>query len=220
MPRAALVADDIAAFRRRAVVAATRLFAEHGYAAVTMRGLGAALGVSAMTSYRYLAGKEELFVLVRAEAFRRFADVLEAALAAAGDDPIARLGSLSDAYVGFGLEQPDAYRIMFELRGLAPAAGPAVTELAAQSRRAFGCLQRSVAAAVAGGHLEGDPKTLAHLFWAGTHGLVSLHLAGQLGQGRSIRQLARAQFATATRTAGRPPAAPRQRSPATHKRSR
>lgn len=219
MPRPSLVADDISAFRRRAVAAATHLFAEQGYAAVTMRGLGAALGVSAMTSYRYLAGKEELFVLVRADAFRRFADVLENALVAAAADPIARLLSLKDAYVRFGIDQPDAYRIMFELRGAAPAAGPAVTELTAQSRRAFGCLQRSVAEAVATGQLEGDPLTLAHLFWAGTHGLVSLHLAGQLGMGRSIHQLAREELELATAT-GTPATARAQARPRKKTRSR
>lgn len=204
MPRPALIADDIAAFRRRAVDAAMHLFAEHGYAAVTMRGLGAALGVSAMTPYRYLSGKDELFVLVRAEAFRRFADALEAALAAAPADPRVRLLELKRAYVAFALAQPDAYRIMFELRGGdAAAAGPAAAELAAQSKRAFGCLHRSVVAAVAHGLLDGDPLTLAHLFWASTHGLVSLHLAGQLGMGRSIHQLAREQRELPTPTATR-----------------
>jgi WHG domain-containing protein len=37
--------------------------------------------------------------------------------------------------------------------------------------------------------LAGDPLTLAHQYWAGLHGLVSLHLAGKLGLGRSAREL-------------------------------
>ncbi len=203
MPRPALVADEIAAFRRRAVDAAMHLFAEQGYAAVTMRGLGAALGVSAMTTYRYVAGKEELFVLVRAEAFRRFADALELALAA-GTDPVARLLHLKQGYVRFALAEPDAYRSMFELRGAAPTTGPAAAELAAQSRRAFACLHRTVVEAVAAGQLAGDPLTLAHLFWASTHGLVSLHLAGQLAMGRSLPQLAREQRELAPMTIAAP----------------
>ncbi|MCA9678321.1 MAG: TetR/AcrR family transcriptional regulator [Kofleriaceae bacterium] len=186
--RAALQPDDLAALRRRAVDAATHLFAAQGYDAVTMRAVAAALGVSAMTPYRWLSGKEELFALVRAEAFRRFADHLEASLAGLAD-PVERLLRLKQAYVGFALDEPDAYRIMFELRQPDPDGGDAAAELGAQSRRAFGHLHDSVAAAVAAGYLDGDPLTLAHLMWASTHGLVSLHLAGKL-VGRSVQQLA------------------------------
>jgi AcrR family transcriptional regulator len=152
-----------------------------------MRSVADALGVSAMTPYRYLAGKEELFGLVRTEAFRRFADRLEAELARAGDDPAVRLRRLKQAYVEFALDEPDAYRIMFELRQPDPTG---VDELAVQSRRSFGVLHRTVAAAVDAGLLEGDPLTLAHLLWASTHGLVSLHLAGKLAMGRTLAALA------------------------------
>ncbi|HEX4457803.1 MAG TPA: TetR/AcrR family transcriptional regulator [Polyangia bacterium] len=191
MPRSALAEEDIVAFRRRAVDAAVHLFAAQGYAAVTMRSLGAALGVSTMTTYRYIAGKDELFVLVRAEAFRRFADALVLALAAAPPgDPVARLFALKRAYIAFAVAQPDAYRSMFELRGAEPPKGPARDELAAQSRRAFACLHGCVVDAVAHGYLQGDPLTHAHLFWASTHGLCSLHLAGQLSEAR-LQVLAR-----------------------------
>ena len=191
MPRSPLQDSDIAGFRRQAADAAMHLFAEQGYQAVTMRALGAALGVSAMTAYRYMAGKEELFALVRAEAFRRFAERLEAALAEAprgrADDARARLDRLKQAYIAFAVDQPDAYRIMFELRQPAGADSP---ELAGESRRAFAALHRTVAEAVAEGVLHGDALTVAHLLWASTHGLVSLHLAGKLAMGRSLAQLA------------------------------
>src|SRR5262249_36419408 len=113
MARAALQQDDIAAFRARATAAATKLFAKHGYEGVTMRALADLLGVSAMTSYRYLSGKDELFALVRAEAFRRFGDALAAATTT---DPTKRLLQLKRAYVQFALDESDAYRIMFEVR--------------------------------------------------------------------------------------------------------
>jgi AcrR family transcriptional regulator len=181
------------------------LFAEQGYGAVTMRSLGAALGVSAMAIYRYISGKDELFVLVRAEAFRRFADTLAAALAdAPPDDPVIRLFELKRAYIAFALAQSDAYRIMFELRGVAePPKGPARHELAAESRRAFGCLLTCVVDAVNHGYLEGDPLTYAHLFWASTHGLVSLHLAGQLAKER-LQVLARERWELGAALAGQP----------------
>lgn len=187
MPRAALAADDIAEFRRRAIAAATRLFAAHGYEAVTMRAVAAQLGVSAMTPYRYFAGKEALFAGVRAEAFRRFAEALEAALARRGA-PLPRLRRLKQAYVAFAVAEPDAYRIMFELAQPSPD-DPA---LAAQAARAFATVHRTVADAVAAGALVGDPLTIAHLMWADTHGLVSLHLADKL-VGRTLAELVRVE---------------------------
>jgi len=202
VPRQALSSDEIEAFRRRASDAAMSLFAREGYAAVTMRSVADALGVSPMTPYRYLAGKEALFGLVRADAFRRFADRLEAALAKAGRDPRTRLTRLEKAYIDFAVDEPDAYRIMFELSQPDPVG---VSELAAESRRAFAILHRTVREAVEGGALEGDPLTLAHLLWASTHGLVSLHLAGKLSMGRSLRQLAAAHSARQLGAAQRAP---------------
>ena len=179
MPRAALSVDEVESFRRRATGAAMHLFAERGYGGVTMRALAAALGVSAMTPYRYFAGKEELFAMVRAEAFRRFAEVLEAALAGRAT-ALERLRRLKRAYIGFALDERDAYRIMFELRQPDPANHP---DLVAQSRRAFGALHRTVAEAVEAGLLSGDARRIAYVLWADTHGLVSLYLAGKLGGG-------------------------------------
>jgi len=43
--------------------------------------------------------------------------------------------------------------------------------------------------AVAAGHLQGDPTTLAHLLWCGVHGIASLDLAGKLMNGRTADEL-------------------------------
>lgn len=203
MARAALQPADIAAMRARLATAATRLFARHGYDAVTMRAVAAELDVSAMTPYRYLAGKDELVALVRAHAFRRFADALEAATASTRD-PIARLTRLKAAYVGFATAEPDAYRIMFELR--APGDDHRWPELTAASQRAFGCLLAAVTAAIDAGALTGQPLAVAQLLWASTHGLVALHLSGNL-PARTLARLA----AVDHELAGFRPAVPRAR---------
>ena len=203
MARAALLPADIAAFRGRLTAAATRLFARHGYDAVTMRAVAAALGVSAMTPYRYLGGKDELVALVRAEAFRRFADQLAASAPGRGD-AVARLRRLKVAYVAFAQAEPDAYRIMFELR--APGDDHRWPELAREAGRAFGCLLDAVTAAVTAGALVGEPRVLAQLLWASTHGLVALHLSGNLPP-RALARLASIDH----ELAGFRPAPPRAR---------
>lgn len=207
MARLALRPDEIAAFRRRAGDAATRLFAAHGYDAVTMRAVADALGVSAMTPYRYLSGKDELIALVRTAAFERFADALERAIARAAD-PEDRLRRLKRAYLAFAARHGDAYRIMFELRG--PDDARRWPDLAREAARAFGVLEDAVRAAVDAGVLDGDPLTIAHLLWAGAHGLASLHLAGRLVLGRSLPRLAAIEHELA---GFRPPRTRSRRSP-------
>ncbi len=186
MPRSALKPDGIAAVRQRIGEAATKLFAAHGYEAVTMRAVADALGVSAMTPYRYLSGKDELIALVRTAAFQRFAEALERATARVAD-PEERLLALKRAYLKFAAAHGDEYRIMFELRGADDA--KRWPELARAAGRSFGILLDAVRAAVTARVIEGDPLTIAHILWAGAHGLASLQLAGRLDQGRSLHQL-------------------------------
>jgi AcrR family transcriptional regulator len=156
-----------------------------------MRALADELGVSAMTSYRYLTGKDELFALVRAEAFRRFGDAL-AASTGRTVDATQRLLRLKKGYIQFALDESDAYRIMFEVRTPATAdadTADADADVDRESRRAFGYLHDAVRAAVDDGSLAGDALAIARLLWASTHGLVSLYLAGRLSL-RALDQLA------------------------------
>ena len=185
MGRVALQPEEITAFRARLAAVGARLFAERGFEGVTLRAVAAELGVSAMTPYRYVADKDELLALVRTEGFRVFADAQEAAAKGRGN-AISQLRRLGRAYVDFAIAHPDEYRMMFELRQ--PHDAPA--DLGRQSARAFAPLRDAVARAVAEGSLEGDPMTLAHLLWATTHGLVTLHLADKLGMGKSLETLA------------------------------
>lgn len=185
MPRVTLTDSEIATFRARVCDAATALFARHGFDAVTLRGIAEEVGCSPTTPYRYFADKEDIFHLVRAAAFARFADALDAALQGIAG-PLPRLRRLLSAYVEFALHNPDAYRLMFELRQGGKDACP---ELAFQMERSFACCRREVEAAVDAGILAGDAETVAHLFWAGAHGITSLHLADHLIMGRTLDAL-------------------------------
>lgn len=188
--RAILTVEEVGAFRGKAVAAATRLFAERGYRGVTLRSLAKELGVSPMTPYRYFENKEELFSMVRTEAFRRFADAQRDAVAGitAPEDALRMLGR---AYVSFAIDEPDAYHIMFELLQAPAGTYP---ELEAEQARSFSYLHEAVQASVDAGLLEGDSLRRAHYLWAQIHGLVSLHLAGKLVMGCSLEELVSTVF--------------------------
>ncbi len=176
MPRV-LSKDDVADFRDRLCEVAARLYAVKGVGGVTMRELASALGVSAMTPYRYFHDKEEILAAVRTRAFDRFAEALENARAQPGSS-IERGRAVGQAYIRFALEEPSAYRLMFDLSQPSEEAYP---DLVRAMNRARVNMTAHVDSLQDDGLLDGDPELIGHVYWAMLHGVVSLQLAGKLG---------------------------------------
>ncbi|RDK04665.1 TetR/AcrR family transcriptional regulator [Paraburkholderia lacunae] len=172
MPKT-LSSHDIQQFRETMRRVAENAFATRGAQGVTMRELAKELGCSAMTPYRYFRDKDEILAMVRAAAFNRFAARLEAA---AGQAPDTHPSAVSDAYVAFALDEPHAYRLMFDLT----QQDSGYPELAAASQRAWHMLSSHFERLVAAGVLEGDPQLIGYAFWASLHGFTMLALANQL----------------------------------------
>ncbi|PQV48623.1 TetR/AcrR family transcriptional regulator [Paraburkholderia sp. BL21I4N1] len=172
MPKT-LSADDIQQFREAMRRVAENAFATRGAQGVTMRELAKELGCSAMTPYRYFRDKDDILAMVRAAAFNRFAAHLEAAAENASVDN--RL-AVSDAYVAFALDEPHAYRLMFDVNQ--PEGG--YPDLAAAALRAQQMLSAHFERLVDTGLLEGDPQLIGYAYWASLHGFTMLALANQL----------------------------------------
>jgi AcrR family transcriptional regulator len=169
-----LTEDDIADFRAELCRVATERFARYGYDGVTMRQLADVMGCSPKTPYRYFKDKADILATVRAAAFGRFADALEAA-AASGAGPVERSRRVGHAYVAFALADPAAYRIMFDING------PEDTEhaeLKLQAARARRFITRQAEDLAAAGLIEADPVLVGWAMWAAVHGMVVLRLAG------------------------------------------
>ncbi|ATQ41630.1 TetR/AcrR family transcriptional regulator [Caulobacter mirabilis] len=194
MPRL-LSETDVADFRERLITAAEHLFAEHGPDGVTMRQLAAALGVSPMTPYRYFKDKDAILAAVRASGFARFAGALEAATAASVDG-VGLTTATGRAYVKFALENPDAYRLMFDFAQPNEADYPDLVEATARSRA---MLIRHAEGLVKAGEAEGDPVMIAHIIWSSLHGQLVLQMAGKLSPDVDPSALRREAFATILR---------------------
>lgn len=194
MPRL-LTETDVADFRERLIAAAEHLFAEHGPDGVTMRQLASALGVSPMTPYRYFKDKDAILAAVRASGFARFAAALEAATKAS-QDGVDLTASTGRAYVKFALENPDAYRLMFDFSQPNEADYPELVEATARSRA---MMIRHAEGLVKAGEAEGDPEMIAHILWASLHGGLVLQMAGKLSPTIDYSALRREAFATILR---------------------
>jgi AcrR family transcriptional regulator len=172
-------------FRVRLCDAAERRFAKHGVDGVTMRQLADELGCSAMTPYRYFRDKEEILAAVRAAAFDRFADAMERAARVPGD-AVARARAVGEAYIRFALRDQRAYRLMFDLSQPDQDRFPDLVRANTRARRTMSDFVEKM---VEDGVLAGDPQVLGQLFWAASHGLIVLHLAGKLSPKPGFRAL-------------------------------
>jgi AcrR family transcriptional regulator len=170
-----LSAEDVTQFRARMIDAAERQFAEHGIEAVTMRQLAAELGVSPMTPYRYFKDKDAILAATRARAFDRFAQALEAAMAAdiTGD----KERFIGEAYIRFALDNREAYKLMFDVSQ--PSAGN-YPDLVRAGARAHATMTARLRDEAGNSLIAGDPELMGRVYWAALHGPIMLELTGGL----------------------------------------
>lgn len=174
-PRARARRGDGERLRAEILAATEQLLIQTGdQEAVSIRAIADKVGVTPPSIYLHFADKDELLAAV-CEA--RFADLdryMEEAAAGAGD-PLGALWARGRAYVQFGLENPEHYRILFMTR---PVAGAATTLDRLPGLTAFGHLVDEVARCMDAGALAaGDAFLTATALWSGVHGVTSLLIA-------------------------------------------
>lgn len=171
MPRAPHSEEQREVIRRRILDAAQELFVSSGIEAVSMRALGARVGLTASALYAYFPAKIDLLRGLWWDAL----DDLHARMArlsASEADPIAAIREIGRAYVAFGLENPARFRVLFMADQ-----GALAEELKAAgiTHDAYRLLRERVAEAIGQGRLRpGDPDLCAQVLWAAAHGAVSL----------------------------------------------
>jgi AcrR family transcriptional regulator len=202
-----LSSAEVKSFRERLCSVAEKLFAERGLHAVTMRELARALGVSAMTAYRYFEDKEEILAAVRAAAFERFAEALERAAAVKGD-AATRAAAVGRAYIDFAFTEPNAYKLMFDVRYTDDGRFPDLMRAGSRARRTMTAYVKGL---VAEGYLAGDPEILGQIFWAMVHGLVVLQLTGRLNPKPDFRTLHQTAMRLLTQGAASSPRAAKRK---------
>lgn len=160
---------------REEILAATeRLLLETGSEEqVSIRAVARATGVTAPSIYRHFEDKTHLLFEVCARQFELLDEAIEAAVAGI-EDPVMAMMARGKAYVRFGIEHPEHYRIMF--MGPAYATPDQWSDLLQTG--SFAHLIEGIEAAIAVGALEAtDTFSAALHVWANIHGLTSLLVA-------------------------------------------
>jgi AcrR family transcriptional regulator len=152
-----------------------------GVRALTLREIGARLGVSRTAPYRHFADKGVLLAALGAAGFKEFGDLLEEARARARGGIFDQLDALGAAYVRFAAEHRAHFEVMFGSGGQAAeldAEGVKVAE------RAFGILEETIRDGQAAGEIvDGDPTNLARMVWSLVHGISLLGFGSTLEEG-------------------------------------
>lgn len=161
-------------YARRAEIlaAAERIFVEHGYEGATIRKIADAVGLSSTALYMHFSDKDEILHEICVDALRALKASYQAALDE--DQPaVLRTRRMIEAYVAFGFEHPNAYRLVYMTR---PDEARHGAQTAAQAVGAdlFRSFEATVGEIAADDGLIADPKTAAQVLWAAAHGVVSL----------------------------------------------
>jgi AcrR family transcriptional regulator len=158
--------------RDQIVEAAERLLIQTGdEEAVSIRAVADAVGVTPPSIYLHFKDKDEMLFSICERHFRRLDEYTEKA-AAKSKDPVESLILRGKAYVRFGIENPEQYRILFMSK--AKLAAEYVRPEDLRSSASFDHLVRGVQRAIDAGALGGDPIMISMGLWSVVHGLTSI----------------------------------------------
>jgi AcrR family transcriptional regulator len=140
---------------------------------VSIRAIAEAVGVSPPSIYLHFPDKTALMFAVCEDRFRQLDRVMEEA-ARAATDPFDEIRRRAEAYIRFGLDHPEQYRILFMERD--EPTGFSEEHLADAS--AFDHMVEAVSRAMGAGLIaDADPAVVTIGLWAAVHGLTSLLIA-------------------------------------------
>jgi AcrR family transcriptional regulator len=158
--------------REQVLEVAERLLVETGdEEAVTIRAVADGVGVTPPSVYLHFADKDELLFAICERHFAHLDRVTEDA-AAGSKDLLEALALRGKAYIRFGIEHPEQYRILFMRKPSHTPEDFRVDRL--RDAAAFDHLVEHVSKCIQAGLIEGDPLTVSLGLWATVHGLTSL----------------------------------------------
>lgn len=179
--------------RNALIEAAIPLLETHGPAALSLREVAKAAGVSHAAPYRHFRDKTELLEEIAVSGYDTLTQACRSAQRRYADDPAKQLVEAGIGYLLFVVEQPRVAHLMFGGMIALDACGDALQQA---SGTAFKSLVAIVASGVEAGVFKTAPaQELTLAAWSMVHGLATLITSGMLGSvagnRREVRRLGR-----------------------------
>lgn len=161
---------------RAAVIAAARaLIVEEGLEAVSLRRIGASLGVTAPALYAYVDDKRDL---LRGIAELEFAALIDRFESIDDPDPLVRLRRFSHIYIDYALTNAELFKTIFLFPPDLAFGTPTGEELPIATR-SFDLPLAAITEAVETGVFKPvEPIMAALTLWTATHGCATVLLLG------------------------------------------
>ncbi len=160
----------------RLVEAASALLDAGGEAAVTLRAVAQAVGVSHNTPYRHFDDRAALLAGVATRDFEAFSETFSD-IAMSSRTPIDKVKAALEALIIYGEAHPARYRLLFSDPAIAAVGGRLETAALAT----FAAFSKFVADAQVAGELPPlSTATLTGLIYAAVHGLLDLRAGGRM----------------------------------------
>jgi AcrR family transcriptional regulator len=163
--------------RQEILDAAREMFASEGFENVSMRKIAEKIEYSPTTIYLYFKDKSDLIYQLCEESFAKLGQILER-IRRKHDDPLEALREAAQAYVKFGLQHPNHYKVIFIIPLQETLDHDDYAFEGSMGERAFNYLRNCVAECIRQGKFrQVDPELTSQALWAGMHGVTSLLIA-------------------------------------------
>lgn len=160
----------------RILQAARAIFEDEGPAAVSMRRVATAIGLTPMAIYRHFPNREALLKRISDDSFQEIAHHWSAR--AVGGNVAARLIAIQRIYLDCALAHPHLFDHAFSLPRKDARRFP--EDFRAGRSPTLNVVVEVVLEAQRSGYLrKGDPWDIAMTLWAHSHGLIALYRAGR-----------------------------------------
>jgi AcrR family transcriptional regulator len=165
--------------RGKILDAARELFVTHGYDAVTMRKIAEKIEYSTTAIYVHFEDKDALLrELCRVDMAQLAEEFVKIGAVA---DPMERLRKAGYAYVNFGIEHPNHYRLMF----MTPRPATTDPNETSPQKDSYAFVRWTVEEAIQARLLipsATDADLVSQTVWAAMHGVVALHIVRFCGE--------------------------------------
>lgn len=154
---------------------------------VSIRAVAKAVGVTPPAIYIHFEDKDALIRTVCERPFGEFRAYVERAMQDM-DDPVESLHTMGRAYVHFGLEHPEQYRLMMMTKTEIDHGALELDEMPGM-QTFFRLVDAARACIDSGAFRDLDPFMVAVGLWVGVHGLTSLLISSENFPWPDVEQL-------------------------------
>ncbi len=160
------------------IEAGIKILAEEGIGALSLRKVAKQAGVSHAAPYSHFADKQALIAAISTKGHIQIYEKISKIIEKFPNAPLRQLVEASCAYLQFGMDNSDLFRITFSGVVEKEKDYPALVEM---TRKNFEIIRQIAHRCnIAGVFVTADENLLAVSLWGTVHGLVSLVQQGQI----------------------------------------